>query len=623
MKAIIAVVMALLSLSFQFPVSADEAKSPSALETLIHERIPYENPRSIIITQPQASTRSTTASSVSILGACDYEYPLYMNGKEIEKTERGFFAVYVELTEGVNTFVFTNNNKEETVVITRKAAAAPSGVYVAPKPSYYDKPFYGRVKLDSITHRKAPDESPTLLTPLAYGTTFNLLGEINDYYIIDGGTYVYKSAVNAFEGKVPGNVISGMEIVQKGDFAEFALDMNVNSLYSLDVIGNKAKLTVTAQRDSGRRPQIPQGSLIRRISKASAGNGRISYNLEFWESPVGHYVEFKNGRMTVGFKQAAKALDKARVVLDAGHGGNDPGALGPPGEKGPFEKDFNLYVTLKAKEYLESQGVTVLLTRSDDTAIPLADRTAAILNYKPDISVAVHTNSMPVSADYRTVRGARMYYTFDTGKSAAESIKKQISESLGFEYIAPIRENFALSRLTVSPAMLFEMNFMCSPDDYEWLLNTKNLDKMGEALGKAIVKQLTVKTEAETPPPLAPLSAADDLRIRESYAAYTNMFISSPFRFTANDFQVSLYFGTYNGCEVVSLTEKDKMYTSDIKVLSVGRESIYLPSGGMMLHLHKDSSFIEISEAYAAGYLSDRDIFQISYYSNPGQFDEG
>jgi N-acetylmuramoyl-L-alanine amidase len=78
-------------------------------------------------------------------------------------------------------------------------------------------------------------------------------------------------------------------------------------------------------------------------------------------------------------------------VLDAGHGGDDPGAIGPNGTK---EKDINLKIVNELKELFENDGgYRVILTRTDDTFIPLAERTQIANDQKADLFVSVHCNA--------------------------------------------------------------------------------------------------------------------------------------------------------------------------------------------------------------------------------------
>lgn len=83
--------------------------------------------------------------------------------------------------------------------------------------------------------------------------------------------------------------------------------------------------------------------------------------------------------------------DAWRVVVDAGHGGHDPGATGPGGTR---EKEFTLDLALALEEALESSGaVEVVLTRDDDTFVPLGERTRLANEWGADLFVSIHANA--------------------------------------------------------------------------------------------------------------------------------------------------------------------------------------------------------------------------------------
>lgn len=120
------------------------------------------------------------------------------------------------------------------------------------------------------------------------------------------------------------------------------------------------------------------------------------------------------------------------VVLDAGHGGVDGGALGI--STGAREAEINLAVTLKTGALLESAGVRVVYTRKGEKSLcpdeqynkkqDMRLRGQVIDAAKPDIVVSVHMNSYP---DLR-VRGAQTFYYPDSecGKELAESIQRSL-----------------------------------------------------------------------------------------------------------------------------------------------------------------------------------------------------
>ena len=89
----------------------------------------------------------------------------------------------------------------------------------------------------------------------------------------------------------------------------------------------------------------------------------------------------------------ALGLKINRIVIDAGHGGHDDGTIGP---NGVLEKDVVLDVALRLAALVNSRlGAEVVLTRSDDTFVPLTERTAIANEHKADLFLSIHANSSP------------------------------------------------------------------------------------------------------------------------------------------------------------------------------------------------------------------------------------
>jgi N-acetylmuramoyl-L-alanine amidase len=99
-------------------------------------------------------------------------------------------------------------------------------------------------------------------------------------------------------------------------------------------------------------------------------------------------------------------LDKhkiSRIIIDPGHGGKDPGATGPRGEK---EKDITLAVSKELAARLHEDGYEIFLTRKDDTFIPLEERTAFANKKKADLFISVHVNAN----EKVSLRGVETYF---------------------------------------------------------------------------------------------------------------------------------------------------------------------------------------------------------------------
>jgi N-acetylmuramoyl-L-alanine amidase len=118
-------------------------------------------------------------------------------------------------------------------------------------------------------------------------------------------------------------------------------------------------------------------------------------------------------------ENASRSLTRAlglkvnRIVIDAGHGGHDEGTSGP---NGLLEKDVVLDVSLRLAKLIQSRmGAEVVLTRSDDTFIPLQERTAIANDRKADLFLSIHANSSPAPS----VAGAETFFLNFTNSPGA------------------------------------------------------------------------------------------------------------------------------------------------------------------------------------------------------------
>lgn len=453
----------------------------------------YKNPKDIIIASP-SDQYSTTASKVSILGACDYRYSLYMNGEEIPTTEYGFFTCYVSLNVGENIFTFTNGKKEKTLTIIRKKSSSSSSSST-PKEITYTKKVYGVLNKNYGSRRKKPTNSETIITPLVAGTTFRILGECNGYYKLSDGSYLAIDKITTYNKTLADNKVSSGKVYEDiaSNMMMVQLKMNVNALYRVLVQNNTITLTLY-DTVSAAKLKLPENDIIESISlSVDSAAKKAVYKMKLKENAVvsGYDIVFKDGSMYFGLKQAPilaedGTLKGATVVIDAGHGGSDNGTVGAMGTKGPVEKDTNLAIAKAVESYLKKRGANVIMTRSDDTYIDLYSRVNQIKETKPDLSVSIHGNSMGQTSDYSASKGFLTFYSYNLFTDAQQKLNDSIIQTLEFAKRAPRYQNLALTRIVNCPSVLLETSFLSNPEDYEYLIKEENQKAFGEAIGKAV-----------------------------------------------------------------------------------------------------------------------------------------
>ncbi|MBE3519627.1 MAG: N-acetylmuramoyl-L-alanine amidase [Firmicutes bacterium] len=179
------------------------------------------------------------------------------------------------------------------------------------------------------------------------------------------------------------------------------------------------------------------------------------------------------------------------VCIDAGHGGSDPGAVGPGGE---LEKDVNLAVSRYIRVYVSRCGYQVLLTRDSDVELKLDQRVALANRAGAHVFISVHSNLAVKSGDGGYVRDPAprgletfYYHGSSTGKALAQRLADTMAVASGFPVRRVAPSGFYVVKYTAMPAVLVETGFLSNETDRSLLREPAFLDKLalGIALGVA------------------------------------------------------------------------------------------------------------------------------------------
>jgi N-acetylmuramoyl-L-alanine amidase len=240
--------------------------------------------------------------------------------------------------------------------------------------------------------------------------------------------------------------------------------------------------------------------------------------------------------ISLSFMLAATAADKKfTLVIDAGHGGHDAGALGAFSK----EKDINLNVALAFGRYVERncRDVRVIYTRKTDEFIPLHERANIANKSKADLFVSVHTNALPggkisrgletytlgmhragdnldvakrensvilVEKDYKQhyegfdPRSSESYIMFefmqDKNMTKSVELAKLVQSntcSVADRQNKGVKQaGFLVLRETSMPSCLVELGFITTPDEEQFLNSQEGVDEMGRGIYQAFVAYL-------------------------------------------------------------------------------------------------------------------------------------
>lgn len=173
------------------------------------------------------------------------------------------------------------------------------------------------------------------------------------------------------------------------------------------------------------------------------------------------------------------------VVLDAGHGGGDPGAVGIGGLR---EKDIVLSITLQVARLLEQQGVQVVLTRTDDREIDLEPRVQIAERARANIFVSIHANA--ISMDRPDVNGIETYYASEAGARLGRVIHDSMVRNTGLNDRGLRSARFYVIRNTSMPAVLLETGFVTGAQDAAFLRSAQGQQRMAFAIAQGILQYI-------------------------------------------------------------------------------------------------------------------------------------
>lgn len=190
------------------------------------------------------------------------------------------------------------------------------------------------------------------------------------------------------------------------------------------------------------------------------------------------------------------SVSKGKIVIDAGHGGVDPGKVGT---QGTLEKDINLKIALKLKQILEKDNYEVIMTRTADCGLygendsnkkrtDLCNRVKVINESDGILAVSIHQNSF----SQKSSRGAQVFYHSESeeGKKLANILQESIKTSIGDgnHRVAKNNESYYLLKKTNCPLVIVECGFLSNVSEEELLLTEEYQQKMAEAIQTGIDK---------------------------------------------------------------------------------------------------------------------------------------
>lgn len=201
-----------------------------------------------------------------------------------------------------------------------------------------------------------------------------------------------------------------------------------------------------------------------------------------------------NSKYNTGIVKASAADAKKLIMLDAGHGGSDPGALGTLNGRTINEKDLTLSITYKVKAILESNGYKTAMTRTGDTLPTLAERPEMANKKDCALFVSIHINS----ATAEEANGTEVFYSEEnneddygvTSQEFATNVLEGMLKYMKSRDRGVRMANWAVTRRANMPAILLEVGFISNEKELKLMCTDDYQNKTATGIAEGIINTI-------------------------------------------------------------------------------------------------------------------------------------
>ena len=208
---------------------------------------------------------------------------------------------------------------------------------------------------------------------------------------------------------------------------------------------------------------------------------------------TGRQAAVLTGKFRVEREQSRQSRTKYCVVVDAGHGGDDPGKIGTAGT---LEKEINLAIAKRLEALLKQADVAVVMTRTDSNGLYDENaRVSMMEEAKADLAVSIHQNSYPDPA----IKGAQVFYYTSSveGKQLAKRLQERLVKGLDPQNHrqAKANDSYYLLKKTACPIVIVECGFLSNPQEETLLTDSVYQERVAWNIFMGIMQELKMKKE--------------------------------------------------------------------------------------------------------------------------------
>lgn len=392
---------------------------------------------------PSQKESSTTYDYGLFIGKARNSEIITINNEKVYVASNGAFAHSVKLKEGENRVFIRSNYSTKVYNVYKKKNVLSAQSDIVPQ-----EKFLALVNKENVPLRSAPEDTGfNIISYLFKDTRVIIDGVKGDYYRV----FLSKNK-EAWISKKDVEKNSNQEVLP-ASFINTESKKYKNA--TIQTIAFTANLPYTVEDG--------EKEILFRIYNPELSESSV-YTLNILKLKNYFYnVTLKDGFYTFKVSEVPKSIEDCTIIVDAGHGGTQKGAMGCLGDE---EKNINLRIALELQKILREKGAKVVMTRECDGTISLKDRIQIAKDNDVDIFLSIHMNSIGnVAYEKSKYRGTSVYYFNRNSKELATILEKSIPQYAGTKRNGVRTASFAVIRPASYVGVLIETAYMINPLD--------------------------------------------------------------------------------------------------------------------------------------------------------------
>lgn len=439
----------------------------------------------ILITCPPAEEKTARYKAIRLSGRLDPAAHLKINGKAVRIYPTGSFVDLVPLELGKNLINFTaedKSGKTEYVIELHREEFIPYRI----KFKEFRHPHLGRIARPHTPLQLLPGR--TRLLTLNEGTVLKITGRGDEYLqveLADSLTGCLLETNVEFEGRFPkeffalGNAVLETEKRRALFFAETSVPARVDFI-------SPSEFKVIFSNSVVDTEEINLGEWEGDCRWEQEKDGEAAFHLQ---GPLSCYrwsLNWKEDAYQLSWKDRPRKNEEIVVLIDPGHGGEQPGAVSPLGIE---EKEANLLLAHQLARSLIKEGIKCVLSRGEDISLDLQSRVNLARQAEADLLLSIHYNSLPEDEDPRGKSGCTVFYYNPPSRELAGFIYRNL-KSLGLKGNGVRWKSLAVIRPTDLIGVLVEVSYLTNPEDEARILDSDLRRKCAATIANAVGEYL-------------------------------------------------------------------------------------------------------------------------------------